>query len=364
MRATSSLERDWLRGFAPPPRLTPSGWAERYRRLPEASAARGARWRNATCAYLPEIMDSLVAPETRQVALVKAAQVGASEACTCVLGYVMHYAGRPVLFVGPTASGVTSFSKERLADMLRSTPELASIVSDKRGAPDDGLPESTLSLKMYPGGFLALVGANTPNSFSRWSTWLVIADDADRIPRSVGAEGDPTKLLINRTTSFHDGRAVFLSTPVLAGGRIETLFGQGDQRRYVLGCPGCGREDWVTWSDPSHWWVRFDERRPETARLQCPCGHAVGEPERMALVRQGHWRATAAPLAPGFVSFHLPAMLSPFITLAGLTTKFLAALGGSPRRLMEFRTTQLAEGWRDEATAVEPDVLVARMEDF
>jgi phage terminase large subunit GpA-like protein len=248
--------------------------------------------------------------------------------------------------------------------MIRSTPALNAIVSDKRGAPGDGLPESTLSLKLFPGGFLALVGANTPNSFARWSVRVAIADDADRIPRSVGAEGDPTKLLINRTTSFHDGLSIFVSTPVLAGGRIETLYAQSDQRRYLLPCLACGRWDYVTWSDPAHWFVKFDERQPATARLQCPCGHVVQEPERLDLVRQGRWQATAAPLAPGFVGFHLPAMLSPFVTLSSLTTKFLAALGGSPLRLREFRTTQLAEGWRDEATAVQPDALVARMEDF
>ena len=91
-----------------------------------------------------------------------------------------------------------------------------------------------------------LTGANSPNSFARWSVELAVADDCDRIPRVVGAEGDPTQLLINRTTSFPRGVTIFISTPVLAGGRIETLFAQGDQRRYVLPCPSCHRESPVT----------------------------------------------------------------------------------------------------------------------
>lgn len=84
----------------------------------------------------------------------------------------------------------------------------------------------------------------------------------------------------------------------------------------------------------------------------------------MDLVRQGEWRPTTEPLAPGYVSFHLPAMVSPFVTLSGLVTKFLSAHMSGPRRLREFVTTQLAEGWKDEASSVEAEDLMARMEDF
>jgi phage terminase large subunit GpA-like protein len=264
----------------------------------------------------------------------------------------------------PTASAAAAFSKERLADAIRTTPEVAGSVTDKRLTSADGRPESTLSLKMFPGGFLALGGGNSPNSYARWSVRLAIADDCDRIPRFIGAEGDATQLLTNRVTSFRDGCTMFVSTPVLAGGRIESLFLQGDQRRYFLPCLSCGRWDFTTWSDPGHWRVVFDERRPDTARLECPCGHVVREPERMDLVRAGEWRPTTDPLAPGFVSFHVPAMLNPFVTLSGLVTKFLSAHMSGPLRLREFVTTQLAEGWKDPATAIDPSDLFHRAEDF
>ena len=58
-------------------------------------------------------------------------------------------------------------------------------------------------------------------------------------------------------------------------------------------------------------------------------------------------------------------MLSLFVTLSGLVTKFLSAhVSGTPRRLREFTTTMLAEGWKDEASSVDPQSLAGRMEDF
>jgi phage terminase large subunit GpA-like protein len=361
---TISLERAWLEGFRPAPALTVADWAAQYRRLPEASAARGARWRNETAPCLVDVMNAATEPGVKQIAVVKAAQVGVSEALSNALGYFMHHRPAPMLMVLPTASAAGAYAKERLADMLRSTPELRAIVTDKRVPSEAGLPESTLSLKLFPGGFLTLAGANSPNSFARWSVRVAIADDCDRIPRFVGAEGDPTQLLINRTTSFHDGLTIFVSTPVLAGGRIETLFGQSDQRRYFLPCVKCHREHDVTWNDPTRWRVVYDDAQPSSARLECPCGHRVYEPERLDLIREGRWRPTTTPIASGYVGFHLPAMLSPFITLSALVTKWLAAQGGTPRRLREFVTTQLAEGWKDEATSIDENDLLARREDY
>jgi phage terminase large subunit GpA-like protein len=358
------LAREWLSGFEPAPDLIVSQWAEQHRRLPEVSAARGGRWRNEVTPYLRGIMDATIERGVRQIAVCKAAQCGASEALLNIVLFHIHARPCPMLMVMPTASAAAAWSKERLADALRSIPELRRLVSDKRLPAAEGRPESTLSLKMFPAGFLALGGGNSPNSYARWSARLAIADDCDRIPRFIGAEGDATQLLGNRVTTFHDGFAVWVSTPVLSGGRIETLCAHGDRRRYFLPCLACGRWDYVTWADAAHWRVAFDDRDPATARLACPCGATVREPERMDRVRAGEWRPTADPLVAGFVSFHLPAMLSPFVTLAGLVTKFLSAHMSGPLRLREFVTTQLAEGWKDPATAIDPADLMLRMEDF
>ena len=114
---------------------------------------------------------------------------------------------------------------------------------------------------MFPGGFLALGGSNTPQSFVRWAVRLAFGDDVDRWPDVVADEGDPTDLLSNRTTSFYDALSIFVSTPTLKRGRIDTLFERSDQRRYFAAT--CHRWDFIVWSKPE---VEEGERRTRPSR--------------------------------------------------------------------------------------------------
>ena len=313
------LAREWLAAFEPAPDVTVSEWAERHRRLPEVSAARGGRWRNDSTPYLRAIMDATIERGVRQIAVVKAAQCGASEAILNVVLYHIAVRPCPQLLVMPTASAAGAWSKNVSRMPCVRCPSCAGWSATSASPPQKAVRKARCPSKMFPGGYLALGGGNSPNSYARWSARIAIADDCDRIPRFIGAEGDATQLLANRVTTFHDGFSVWVSTPVLSGGRIETLWAIGDRRRYFLPCLACGRWDFVTWADPDHWHVAFDDRDPATARLKCPCGAVVREPERIDRVRAGDG-SDGEPLVAGFVSFHLPAMLSPFVTLAGLVT--------------------------------------------
>ncbi len=371
-----SLIGDWCSGFEPPPEMLVSEWAELHRRLPEASAARGGQWSNASAPYLIGIMDATRDPRIRKIALMKAHQSGGSEALHNVIGYHIHHDPCPILVVQPTHDVAEAWSKERLADMIRSTPALAAIVRDRtqpKAAHQDG---STLTLKMYPGGYLATGGANTPNTFARWAVRIAIGDDADRFPGVVGEEGDPADLLTNRTTSFFDALSIFVSTPTLKGGRIDTLYQRSDQRRYFLVCPHCGREDWIAWNDPEHFRVAYRGSDVESARLACPdpehggCGARMGEPERRAMIARAAaksdrgWRPTRIADEPGLAGFHLPAMISTVgdVTLPGLVAKWLSAQARGRDALHVFINTSLAEGWEDTGTRVEVHALRSHIE--
>lgn len=359
----------WSAAAAPPPSLTVSEWSDANRVLPETSGAKGARWRTDLTPYLRGVMDVVHEPGVRKVALKKCAQVGGSEALHNILGYFIEHDPCSMLFVHPTIDVAEEWSKERLADMIRSTPALSAVIRDKRDrSAHEG--ESTLSFKTFPGGFLALGGANTANTFARRAVRIAMGDDVDRFPAVVGEEGDPADLLENRTTTFYNALVLFVSTPTLKGGRIDTLYSRSDRRQYVMACPHCGHEDWVTWSDAKHFRVAFDDRDPDTARLECPseehggCGAQLWEPERRAMIAGGTWRPTATPDEPGLVGFHLPAMLSTFLSLAQLAAKWLAARAKGKESLRVFINTMLAEGWEDVGSRMEPHLLMSRREDY
>jgi len=371
MNPVERVVRQGMALFAPPPDLRVSEWAEAERRLPETSAARGARWRNDTAPYLVGIMNAVHEPGVRRIILRKAHQSGGSEALNNIIGYFMQHAPCPMLFVHPTAQVNEAYSKERLADMIRSTPALEAIVHDGRTPAAAGRAESTLALKMFPGGYLALGGANSPNTFARWAVRVAIADDFDRFPPVVGEEGDPADLLVNRTTTFHDGLVLFVSTPTLKGGRIDTLYERSDRRHFFVTCPACGREDFITWNDPTHLRVAFDGRDLRTAGLACPapdhggCGARLSEADRWGMVSApGTWRPTAEPKEPGHIGFHLPEMLSPWVSSAEQVGKFLSANERGREALRVFINTSLAEGWEDRGARMEAHTLFARREDY
>jgi phage terminase large subunit GpA-like protein len=372
-----TLIAEWAPAAAPPPDLTVSQWAEEKRMLPETSGARGGKWRNATAPYLVGIMDARHEPGVKTIVVMKAAQCGGSEALHNILGYSIEHDPCATLFIHPTIAQAEEWSKERLADIIRSTPVLSAVVRDRRQPKGSHAAESTLSFKVFPGGWLALGGANSENSFARRSARQAFGDDVDRWPPVVGEEGDPADLLANRVTTFHDGLLAFVSTPTLKHGRIDTLYARSDQRRFIVPCLACGREDWITWNDVKHFRVTFDERDPETARVECPsveyggCGAHLFEPERRQMIaeagaRDDHgWRATTAPQQSGLVGFHLPAMISTLgISLPMLVDKWLSARAKGKESLRVFINTALAEGWEDRGAKMEPHLLMQRREDY
>lgn len=371
MTPGASLIQDWAQALALPRPLRYDEWADLHVRLPETSAARGGRYRSAVVPYLggPQgPMNALHLPGVRKVAIEKCHQCGVSTALDIMIAATIASDPSAVLMAHPTAAAGEAWVKERLDPMIESTPALRAVVQDKRGV--GGRPESTLGLKLFPGGFVATVGANSPNAFARWSVRYAFGDDVDRWPPVVGDEGDPAELLVNRTTSFDDGVTVFVSTPTLKHGRIDTLYAQSDRRRYFTPCPSCGRWDYITWNDLAHLHVAFADRDPLTARWQCPdeevggCGARLDEAARHAAIAQGVWRPTVEPAEPGLIGYHIPGMLSPFVTTAELVAKFLGARARGREAFRVFVNTSLAEGWEDRGTRMEAHTLFSRREDY
>ena len=69
----------WRPFLKPPEILTPSAWAEKYRRLPRGQSALSDRYQNALSPYSRTIMDLCAVPGLSQLVIIKAAQIGASE---------------------------------------------------------------------------------------------------------------------------------------------------------------------------------------------------------------------------------------------------------------------------------------------
>jgi phage terminase large subunit GpA-like protein len=349
-----------LAALAPPPTLTVSEWADRERRLsPEASAEPGA-WETSRAEYLRGIMDSLSDPIITRVVVAKGSQVGYTECVNNVLGFFVDQDPAPILVIQPTVEMAEAWSKDRLSPMLRDTPCLAGKVKSPLTR-DTG---NTLRQKVFTGGRLAIVGANSPAGLASRPVRIVIADEVDRFPLSAGSEGDPLALASKRQGTFWNRKTLLGSTPtIMETSVIWREWLASDQRHYLVPCFDCGHEQRLAWSN-----VRWDKTEtgqhlPHTAHYICEgCGSVWTDIERHDAVARGRWVATNHDVI-GIAGFHITGLLSPWISMADVVREFLAARKN--RELLQvWSNTVLGEPFKSEQETVEGASLLRRGEAY
>lgn len=294
-------------------------------------------------------------PAIHTVVMQKSAQVGFTEILLNILGYYISQDPSPILLVNPTLEMSESFSKNRLAPMLRDTPCMKGLVADPRSR-DSG---NSLLLKNFPGGVLAMAGANSPSGLASRPIRIVLCDEVDRFPPSAGAEGDPVNLAIKRSATFQNRKIILGSTPTVKGlSRIEAAYQQSDQRRYYVPCPDCGEMQPLVWSN-----VTWTPNAPDTAGYACrQCGAIISEKHKPRMLLLGEWRAEQ-PGVKGVAGFHLNELYSPWRRWADVVLDFLAAKQ-SPETLKTWVNTSLGETWEEQAEKSDPTALLSRRENY
>lgn len=339
----------------PPPKLTVSQWADTSRRLSAQSSSEPGQWNTARAEYQRGILDAFSEDETEGIVAMLASQLGKSEILLNIMGYFIEHDPCPILMLQPTVDMAQSFSKDRVsAGLIRPSPTLRNIVSEGKLK---NVNNTTLH-KVFPGGALSLVGANSPSSLASRPIRIVLCDEVDRYPSSAGEEGDPISLAKRRSATFWNSKWAEVSTPTNRGSsRIEKSYEASDQRKYHVPCPHCGSFQELVWARV-HW--RDDD--PDTARYHCEhCSEPWTDTQRHASVRNGHWVATH-PFR-GIAGFHLNGLYSPWYLLRDAVNEFLSARR-DPMRLKTFVNTFLAETFEDEGEGADSLTISDRAEDY
>lgn len=352
------------RSLAPPPKLTVSEWADRYRQLsPEASGEPG-QWRTDRAEYLRGIMDAVSDPEVDMVVIMSSSQIGKTEILNNIVGFHISQDPAPMLMVQPTLPMAEAYSKDRLSKMVRDTPALRRRIRDPR-AKDS---ENTILHKTFPGGHITVAGANSPASLASRPVRVALCDEVDRYNPSAGTEGDPVELARARTSNFWNRFLILASTPGIKGiSRIENAFMESDQRYFYVPCPHCGRQQRLIW-DQVKWKKKTKGKKvirhsPETALYHCEyCRKPWSEPQRLEAVRRGEWIASK-PEHAGIAGFHVWAAYSPWASLPDLAKDFLNSKG-HPERFKTFINTKLGEPWELRGKQLSPHELFNRRERY
>ena len=283
------------------------------------------------------------------------AQLGKSEAILNIIGYHIENDPSPILVLQPTVEMAQSFSKDRVANgLIRSTPCLREKVKDPRSR-DSG---NTTLHKVFPGGALTLVGANSPAGLASRPIRLVLCDEVDRYPTSAGSEGDPIQLARKRANTFWNRKIVMVSTPTNKGAsRIEEAFEESDRRHFYVPCKHCHHEQKLRWQN-----VRWEEDDPDSAAYMCSeCGVLWSDSDRRWAIRNGRWLAEAE--FKGVAGFYINGLYSPWTPLSDGVRDFLS-MKKNPEQLRVWTNTYLGESWEDQGETVDDFSLYERREDF
>ena len=361
---TKDLFRRALKKLEPPPDLTLSQWADEYRYLSSESAAEPGRWRTDRAPYQREPMDAVTDVHVKKIVLMWAAQMGKTDSLILnATGYYMHYDPSPIMILQPTVEMAETVSKNRLSPMLRDTPVLAELTS--RRSRDRN---NTIQEKQFPGGYIVMLGANSPASLASRPIRVLAADEIDRYPPSAGKEGDPLLLAHKRTTAFWNSKEIVTSTPTIKGAsRVEMEYEHSTQEVWNVPCPKCGEFQPLTWAK-----IKFDEDgfRDGTCRevyCECEfCGEVSYEFEWKAMLPEGKYIAAC----PGrkVRGFYVNALASAFTTWEEIVDDFLTAVDakdqGNIEPLKTWTNTVLAETWDDDGVQLDMTELNERCEQY
>lgn len=364
-------ERDALR---PPEDLKPSEWAERYRVLPIGISNIPGPWRNDNAPYLRGLMDLADAPGVVQLNVMKAGQIGVSEAARNVILYWAHTDPDPMGLALPDKVKGRKIVMEQLIPAIEGTPPVASLMTERKW------DLSGEKLKLTNGFLLHLMWSGSASATSADPMRRVIDDEVDKFAMWAGRETNPIGRTWTRTRSYGDRRFQWnISTPTDRAGIIFRLVeASGVQLLFMVPCPACGDQQSLTfrrlkWPKPNSKLNRKEKLSladrivaNEDVWYECAyCQRRIEPHERTRIVRAGTWRSAdgAIPEAEAVeewprgtrIGARVGAMVCLWQSWAGIAAEFIRA-EGDRELTFSFRTETVGEPWEEQLEKPRPSV--------
>lgn len=355
----SKIIADLAQIVRPPEHITPTEWADKYLRLEASASAEPGRYRSSRVPYIRDILDALGSDDPCQhVVVMKGAQLGLTTAGLAWTGWTMQSQPAPMIWIYPTDALGKRASKQRLAPMIASVPELRDLVSDPRSRDSS----NTQNEKEFRNGRILITGSNSPTALRSMAAKRIMLDEVDGFTVET-SEGEVSQLAIKRAATFPDRKVLWISTPTVAGiSRIEAEFHRGDQQYFMVPCQSCGHQQPIAWAQ-----IKWTRGQPDTAAFHCvECDHRHEEHTKTKLLRDGEWQATADAADPAIKSFHISSLYSPvgWYSWEQAVRDFLDAKHAQDnQRLMAWTNTVLGETWQSDTDQLDGNILATRRED-
>ena len=305
---------------------------------------------------MPEVLDALEDPETETLVWVTGTQMGKTEAIFIVLGHnFTDGAGVDAMYVGPTEKLVRSISKNRIAQLIQSTPILK-----KRhvGGRFDSVAE-----KFFPAR-LGFAHAGSATELASHPCGLICIDELTRMDADVNDEGSPVMLAVARSDNFPDAKILITSTPGLEGAcPTWAWFLEGTMEIWRWTCTECG-ETFIPDQDA----LSYDkEQKPAEVRLSAgvcctacgafypgeSCRNLEGTHYPHRVDNDGRFHVVAERARSSVRSFWTPGLVSPFRAPGKVAERLVRAERLGEESIQGVINTQLGQCYRVAGDAPE-----------
>jgi phage terminase large subunit GpA-like protein len=351
--------------MAPNPDITGSEWANQYRIL--SSGARPGQFDVDVTPFNREPLDVVCGsdPAVTSVAMMKSSQVGYSELLNNAVARSIHLDPSEMILVQPTIDRAEEYSKERVHPMLKSCEVLAELT----GETGEKKSKNTIDLKQFPGGFLAIIGANSPSALASRPVRRVFIDEYDRFKPSAGGpdgEGNPRKLLDARMITFFNRMLVMGGTPVhLGSSATAAAYEDSDQRLYYVPCPRCSELIKFSRSD-----LVMDPQDDNYGLMRCEaCAGLIEDHEKHEMIKDvpmgglARWVRTKPEASPEKAGFFIWSAYSPFLSFLDICENWNNAKGDVEEERVSCNTI-FGLPYEHKTVNIAPETLMGTRENY
>jgi phage terminase large subunit GpA-like protein len=308
-------------------RIKPSDYNEKTRYLPASVTSMPGYIRFDVNPYMKEIVDCFdINSPVREVNVMKGVQITYTTLLESgILYYADHVGVLPMMYMTADKELATARIENNLIPMFQQSDKAHIIRSSDEGNTRKS-GKTANHLQFAKGAYLVPFGARNADKMRSYSIAIMLKDEIDAWPETVGRDGDPDALSDARTDGYSETSKIFRgSTPLIkSSSKIYKNYLKGDQRKYMVLCKSCSYPQELRWYTENKengiiggfdWQMEDGILIPESVHYGCfNCGHKHYDHDKEFLYSPkngAHWKATAKPVSYGVRSYHLPALYSP-----------------------------------------------------
>jgi phage terminase large subunit GpA-like protein len=300
-----------------PPPSSIAKWIANKRVLPQGTPFPGL-WKNERTPFWVELMDDMSpnSPITFTVNM-KAAQMGATAVMENIIGFYIGACPASILYVNAIEDLLKKWASKRLEPLIDSC-ELRELMINNTGNANSRRTGDKVLSKIFHGGDLDMASANSAPSLRADTKRIGLLDEIDgaREVLSTG-EGSWLEVVLARLFAWGDLMKVIAnSTPTAAGkSPIENLYLQGDQRKFLVPCPRCGKFQILRWGNENTQYgvkpIKEGGKLKDAYYLCEHCRDAFFNYEKDDFLGLGRWEPTSKSDSESMRSRHISGIYRP-----------------------------------------------------